>query len=69
MAKLVCTDCAMEVSKKMVGLLGEDGDRAEHGVERFLRDAKGTQIYDGTNQIQRLLIARLLPAPEVGEDG
>jgi alkylation response protein AidB-like acyl-CoA dehydrogenase len=68
MAKLVCTDCAMEVSKKMVGLLGEDGDRAEHGVERFLRDAKATQIYDGTNQIQRLLIARLLPAPAVGDD-
>lgn len=69
MAKLACTDCAMEVSKKMVDLLGEDGDRPEHGVERFLRDAKVTQIYDGTNQIQRLLIARLLPAPEVGSDG
>jgi hypothetical protein len=60
MAKLVCTDCAMETATRMVELLGEDGDLVEHGVERFLRDAKVTQIYDGTNQIQRLLIARSL---------
>jgi alkylation response protein AidB-like acyl-CoA dehydrogenase len=60
MAKLVCTDCAMETATRMVELLGEDGDLIEFGVERFLRDAKVTQIYDGTNQIQRLLIARSL---------
>lgn len=57
-AKLVCTDCAMEVATDMADLLGDEGDLVEHGVERFLRDAKVTQIYDGTNQIQRLLISR-----------
>jgi alkylation response protein AidB-like acyl-CoA dehydrogenase len=50
----------MAVATDAVDLLGEDGDLAEHAVERCLRDAKVTQIYDGTNQIQRLLIAREL---------
>lgn len=58
MAKLVCTDCGMEVAKSMSRLLGLDGDLPENRVERYLRDAKITQIYDGTNEIQRLLIAR-----------
>lgn len=69
MAKLMCTDCAMDVASKMVDLLAEEGDLVEHGVERFLRDAKVTQIYDGTNQIQRLLIARSLPSPTEALDG
>jgi alkylation response protein AidB-like acyl-CoA dehydrogenase len=59
-AKLWCTDTAMAVATDAVDLLGEEGDLAEHAVERCLRDAKVTQIYDGTNQIQRLLIAREL---------
>lgn len=62
MAKLVCTDCAMAVANDLVDVLGDEGDLVEHGVERYLRDAKVTQIYDGTNQIQRLLIARDLRA-------
>jgi alkylation response protein AidB-like acyl-CoA dehydrogenase len=62
MAKLACTDAGMEVATAMTGLLGEDGDLVEHGVERYLRDVKVTQIYDGTNQIQRLLLARELSA-------
>ncbi|ADB50762.1 acyl-CoA dehydrogenase family protein [Conexibacter woesei] len=57
-AKLVCTDGAMAICDELVDLLGPDGDDERHGVERYLRDAKVTQIYDGTNQIQRLLIAR-----------
>ena len=64
LAKLVCTDCAMEVATDMVDLLGAEGDLVEHGVERCLRDAKVTQIYDGTNQIQRLLISRELSQKE-----
>lgn len=58
MAKLICTDCGMEVAKSMARLLGIEGDLPENRVERYLRDAKITQIYDGTNEIQRLLIAR-----------
>jgi alkylation response protein AidB-like acyl-CoA dehydrogenase len=58
MVKLHCTDLAMAVTAEAVDLLGEEGDLEELEVERYLRDAKVTQIYDGTNQIQRLLIAR-----------
>jgi alkylation response protein AidB-like acyl-CoA dehydrogenase len=58
MAKLVCTDTAMSVALDAMELLGPDGDRPELEVERFVRDAKVLQIYDGTNQIQRFLISR-----------
>lgn len=58
MVKLHCTDLAVEVAAEAVELLGADGDRLDLGVERQLRDAKVTQIYDGTNQVQRMLIAR-----------
>jgi alkylation response protein AidB-like acyl-CoA dehydrogenase len=64
LAKLACTDCAMEVATDMADLLGAEGDLVEFGVERCLRDAKVTQIYDGTNQIQRLLISRELSQKE-----
>jgi alkylation response protein AidB-like acyl-CoA dehydrogenase len=57
-AKAFCTDAAVAVAQRAVELLGEDGDRKDLELERILRDAKVTQIYDGTNQIQRLLIAR-----------
>ncbi|HEX6666370.1 MAG TPA: acyl-CoA dehydrogenase family protein [Solirubrobacterales bacterium] len=57
-AKAFCTDTAVGVAERAVALLGEDGDRKDLELERILRDAKVTQIYDGTNQIQRLLIAR-----------
>lgn len=57
-AKLFCTDLGVSVADRVVDLLGPAGDLAESTAERCLRDAKVTQIYDGTNQIQRVLIAR-----------
>jgi alkylation response protein AidB-like acyl-CoA dehydrogenase len=58
MAKLYCTDAAMEVTTDAVQILGGYGYISEFPVERMMRDAKITQIYEGTNQIQRLVIAR-----------
>ncbi len=58
MAKLFCTDVAMEVTTDAVQVLGGYGYMQEYPVERMMRDAKITQIYEGTNQIQRLVIAR-----------
>jgi len=66
-AKTVCTDTAVAVSIKAADLLGAEGDRVDLGVERFIRDAKVTQIYDGTNQIQRLLVARGFEAMIIGK--
>ena len=58
MAKLFCSDVAMEVTTEAVQVLGGYGYIKEYPVERMMRDAKITQIYEGTNQIQRLVIAR-----------
>ncbi len=58
MAKLYCTDVAMEVTTEAVQILGGYGYIREYPVERMMRDAKITQIYEGTNEIQRLVIAR-----------
>jgi alkylation response protein AidB-like acyl-CoA dehydrogenase len=58
MAKVLCTDLAMAATDDLLALLGPDADVTEQGVERYARDAKVTQIYDGTNQIQRMLIGR-----------
>src|SRR5213082_3529474 len=58
MAKLYCTDVAMEVTTDAVQILGGYGYMQEYPAERMMRDAKITQIYEGTNQIQRLVIAR-----------
>jgi len=58
MAKLYCTDVAMEVTTDAVQILGGYGYIQEYPVERMMRDAKITQIYEGTNEIQRLVIAR-----------
>ncbi|MBC7460879.1 MAG: acyl-CoA dehydrogenase family protein, partial [Thermoleophilia bacterium] len=60
MAKLMCTDAAMSVTTDAVQLLGGYGYVQEYPVERMMRDAKITQIYEGTNQIQRLVIGRAL---------
>jgi alkylation response protein AidB-like acyl-CoA dehydrogenase len=57
-AKLYCTDAAMDVTTDAVQILGGYGYIQEYPVERMMRDAKITQIYEGTNQIQRLVIAR-----------
>ncbi len=58
MAKLYCTDTAMDVATEAVQILGGYGYIREYPVERMMRDAKITQIYEGTNEIQRLVIAR-----------
>jgi alkylation response protein AidB-like acyl-CoA dehydrogenase len=58
MMKLACTDLGFRAAVEVTRLLGPHGDLAVLGVERCLRDAKVTQIYDGTNEIQRLLIGR-----------
>jgi alkylation response protein AidB-like acyl-CoA dehydrogenase len=57
-AKLSCTDTAMWVATEAVQILGGYGYIKEYPVERMMRDAKITQIYEGTNEIQRLVIAR-----------
>jgi alkylation response protein AidB-like acyl-CoA dehydrogenase len=58
MTKLFCSDAAMAVTTDAVQILGGYGYMQEYPVERMMRDAKVTQIYEGTNQIQRLVIAR-----------
>ena len=60
MAKLFCSDTAMAVTTEAVQVLGGYGYVKEYPVERMMRDAKITQIYEGTNEIQRLVIARTL---------
>ena len=60
MAKLKATDAAMKVTTDAVQVLGGVGYTSEYPVERFMRDAKVLQIVEGTNQIQRVVIARHL---------
>ena len=60
MAKLFASDVAMEVTVEAVQVLGGYGYVKEYPVERMMRDAKLTQIYEGTNEIQRVVIARSL---------
>ncbi|MCF8565631.1 acyl-CoA dehydrogenase [Alicyclobacillus tolerans] len=60
MAKLFASDTAMQVTTDAVQLFGGYGYIKEYPVERYMRDAKITQIYEGTNQIQRIVIARHL---------
>ncbi|MFF3655795.1 acyl-CoA dehydrogenase family protein [Streptomyces olivochromogenes] len=64
MAKLLCTDTAMKVTTDAVQVLGGYGYTADFPVERYLREAKVLQIVEGTNQIQRMVIARHLAGPE-----
>ncbi len=59
-AKCTASDVAMRVTTDAVQVLGGYGYMAEYPAERFMRDAKITQIYEGTNQIQRVVIAREL---------
>ena len=65
MCKLVAGDTAMRVTTDAVQVLGGYGYIDEFPVERMMRDAKITQLYEGTQQIQRLVIARSL----LGKDG
>ncbi|MFF7330743.1 acyl-CoA dehydrogenase family protein [Streptomyces sp. NPDC008150] len=60
-AKCFASDVAMEVTVDAVQLLGGYGYTRDYPVERMMRDAKITQIYEGTNQVQRIVMARNLP--------
>jgi alkylation response protein AidB-like acyl-CoA dehydrogenase len=59
-AKCFATDMAMEVTTDAVQLFGGAGYTRDFPVERMMRDAKITQIYEGTNQVQRMVMARSL---------
>jgi alkylation response protein AidB-like acyl-CoA dehydrogenase len=59
-AKLVCTDNAMRVTTDAVQVLGGYGYTRDFPVERFMREAKVMQIFEGTNQIQRMVVGRAL---------
>jgi alkylation response protein AidB-like acyl-CoA dehydrogenase len=59
-AKCLASDVAMDITTDAVQLLGGNGYTSDYPVERMMRDAKITQIYEGTNQIQRLVMARHL---------
>jgi alkylation response protein AidB-like acyl-CoA dehydrogenase len=58
MAKLYASEAAMWVATKAVQIFGGNGYSKEYPVERYFRDAKITEIYEGTSEIQRLVIAR-----------
>jgi hypothetical protein len=60
MAKLFCTDMAMKVTTDAVQVLGGYGYVQDFPVERLMREAKALQIVEGTNQVQRMVIARHL---------
>jgi alkylation response protein AidB-like acyl-CoA dehydrogenase len=60
MAKLFASDTAMRVATDAVQIYGGAGYSRDNPVERFMRDAKGAQIYEGTNQIHRLIVAQQL---------
>jgi alkylation response protein AidB-like acyl-CoA dehydrogenase len=64
MAKLLCTDAAMKVTTDAVQVLGGYGYTADFPAERYMREAKVLQIVEGTNQIQRMVIARHLAGPD-----
>ncbi|MEU1278342.1 acyl-CoA dehydrogenase family protein [Streptomyces sp. NPDC005805] len=64
MAKLFCTDAAMSVTTDAVQVLGGYGYTQDFPAERYMREAKVLQIVEGTNQIQRMVIARHLAGPE-----
>jgi len=66
MCKLMATDVAMRVTTDCVQLFGGYGYCKDYPIEKYMRDAKITQIYEGTNQIQRLVIARNLMREAAG---
>ena len=59
-SKLIASDVAMKVTTDAVQIAGGSGYMTEFPFERMMRDAKITQIYEGTNQIQKLVISREL---------
>ncbi|MBC6463445.1 acyl-CoA dehydrogenase family protein [Actinomadura sp. HBU206391] len=65
-AKLVATDAAMKVTTDAVQVLGGNGYTRDYPVERYMREAKVMQIFEGTNQIQRMVIGRHLARGTMG---
>jgi alkylation response protein AidB-like acyl-CoA dehydrogenase len=59
-AKLIASDAAMKVTTDAVQVLGGYGYTRDYSAERYMREANVTQIFEGTNQIQRLVISRQL---------
>ena len=57
MAKLVCSDVANETTRTCVQLFGGYGYSREYPVERMMRDAKITEIYEGTSEVQKMVIS------------
>jgi butyryl-CoA dehydrogenase len=66
MCKVFATDVAMEVTTNCVQLFGGYGYCKDYPIEKYMRDAKITQIYEGTNQIQRLVIGRAITKEAAG---
>jgi alkylation response protein AidB-like acyl-CoA dehydrogenase len=64
MAKLFCSDTAMKVTVDALQLHGGAGYLTDFPIERMLRDAKITQIYEGANEIQKLIIAKHIYATQ-----
>ncbi len=60
MAKLYCAETAMKITTDAVQILGGYGYVKEYHVERLMRDAKLTQIYEGTSEIQKIVISRAI---------
>jgi acyl-CoA dehydrogenase len=60
MSKLMASDVAMKVTTDAVQIFGGYGYMRDYPIEKMMRDAKITQIYEGTNQIQRVVIANTL---------
>ncbi|MFB6353315.1 MAG: acyl-CoA dehydrogenase family protein [Halobacteriales archaeon] len=69
MAKFYATDVAMDVATEAVQIHGARGYSTDYPVERYLREAKGTQIYEGTNEINRLVVANRLYEGDAGDEG
>ncbi|HYJ32108.1 MAG TPA: acyl-CoA dehydrogenase family protein [Candidatus Binatia bacterium] len=66
MCKLFATDTAMQVTTDAVQIFGGYGYMRDYPIEKYMRDAKITQIYEGTNQVQRLVVARSLIKEALG---
>ena len=60
MAKVFATDTAMKVATDAVQMFGGYGFCRDYPIEKYMRDAKITQIYEGTNQVQRVVIGRAI---------
>jgi alkylation response protein AidB-like acyl-CoA dehydrogenase len=69
MAKLFATETAMKVTTEAIQILGGYGYVTDYPVERFFRDAKVTEIYEGTSEVQRIVIARDILAAAATADG